>query len=109
MDDRNVAVSKERFVFVPNVFKPDSGDNDNGTFNVYGGEDVELIKSFRVVNRWGSLVHERSDFLPNDGLAAWDGKVNGEPANPSVFTWQVQILFKDGETEWMRGTVTLIR
>ncbi len=109
IDDRVVAVSKERYVFIPNVFKPDSGDSSNETLNVFGGEDVALIKSFRVVNRWGSLVHERSDFLPNDGLAAWDGKVNGQTVNPAVFAWQVQILFKDGETEWLEGTVTLVR
>ena len=109
VDDRTVAVSKERYVFIPNVFKPDSGDAANETFNVFGGEDVSVVKSFRIVNRWGSLVHERSDFLPNDGQAAWDGKVNGQPANPSVFTWQAQILFKDGELEWRKGTVTLVR
>lgn len=109
VDDRTVAVSKERFVYVPNVFKPGSGDNGNELFNVFGGEDVAMVKSFRVVNRWGGLVHERSDFLPNDGLAAWDGKVNGEPATPSVYTWQAEILFKDGIAELMRGTVTLIR
>jgi len=108
-DDRTVAVRKERYVFIPNVFKPDSGDSSNETLHVYGGEDVSLIKSFRIVNRWGSLVHERSDFLPNDSLAAWDGKVNGQTANPAVFAWQVQILFKDGETEWLEGTVTLVR
>lgn len=109
VDDRIVAVSKERYVFVPNVFKPGSGDTGNELFSVFGGEDVALVKHFRVVNRWGSLVHERTDFLPNDGLAAWDGQVNGQPANPSVFTWQAEILFKDGETEWMSGTVALVR
>ncbi|MFN0213411.1 MAG: gliding motility-associated C-terminal domain-containing protein, partial [Saprospiraceae bacterium] len=109
VDDRTVAVSKERFVFVPNVFRPDSGDNTNGSFNVFGGEDVALVKSLRVVNRWGSLVHERTDFLPNDGNASWDGKVNGQPANPAVFIWQAQILYKDGETEWRQGTVALVR
>ncbi len=109
VDDRTVTVSKERYVFVPNVFKPDSGDNENAFFNVFGGEDVASIRLFRIVNRWGSIVHERTDFLPNDGFAAWDGKVNGQPANPAVFTWQVQILFKDGETEWKSGDVTLVR
>ncbi|MFN0173971.1 MAG: hypothetical protein ACKVU0_04930 [Saprospiraceae bacterium] len=109
IDDRTVTVSKERYVFVPNVFKPELGDNTNAFFNVFGGEDVARIQLFRVINRWGSIVHERTDFLPNDSFAAWDGKVNGQPANPSVFTWQAQILFKDGETEWKSGAVTLVR
>lgn len=109
IDDRIVTVGKERFVFVPNVFKPGSEDNMNAWFNVFGGEDVARIKCFRVVNRWGSLVHERKDFAPGDNLAAWDGRVNGQDASPAVFTWQAEILFKDGETEWMEGTVSLIR
>lgn len=109
VDDRIVAVTKERFVYVPTVFSPGSGDNGNELFNIFGGEDVAKIQLFRVVNRWGSIVHERSDFLPNDGLAAWDGNINGEPANPSVFVWQAQILFKDGEAEWRSGTVTLVK
>lgn len=109
VDDRIVAVSKERFVFVPNVFKPGSGDSGNETLSIFGGEDVAQIKSFRIVNRWGNVVHERTNFLPNDGLAAWDGNVNGEPANPSVFVWEAQILFKDGQAEWQSGTVTVLR
>jgi len=108
-DDRVVAVSKERYVFVPNVFKPGSSDAGNEYFGVFGGEDVALIRSFLVVNRWGNIVHQRSDFLPNDGFAAWDGTVSGQPANPAVFTWQAEILFKDGESEWFSGTVTLVR
>ncbi|MFN0036668.1 MAG: hypothetical protein ACKVUS_16500 [Saprospiraceae bacterium] len=109
VDDRTVAVSKERFVFVPNVFKPGSGDGGDEAFTVFGGEDVSLVKSFRIVNRWGNVVHERSDFLPNDGLAAWDGKMEGELASPAVFVWEAEILFKDGESEWRNGTVTLFR
>ena len=108
-DDRTVAVEKDRHVYVPNVFTPGAGDHGNEVFTVFGGEDVTQIKVFRVLNRWGNLVHERTDFLPNDGLAAWDGRVDGQPANPAVFTWQAQILFKDGELEWQVGTVTLVR
>ncbi len=108
-DDRTVAVSKERFVFIPNVFKPGSGDNLNETFNIFGGEDVAGVQQFRIVNRWGNIVHERQNFLPNDGFAAWDGKVDGQPADPAVFTWQARILFKDGVVEWLNGTVTLVR
>lgn len=109
VDDRVVAVSKERYVFIPNVFRPGSSDSQNELFNIFGGEDVAKVELLRVVDRWGKIVHERSNFLPNDSFAAWDGNVDGQPANPAVFTWQTQILFKDGETEWLSGTVTLVR
>jgi hypothetical protein len=108
-DDRTVAVSKERFVYAPNVFKPDSEDTANARFRIYGGEDVERFMEFRILSRWGALVHERQDFLPDDESSAWDGTINGEPATPAVFTWQARILFKDGLDEWKSGTVTVVR
>jgi hypothetical protein len=109
VDDRTVAVSKERYVYVPNVFKPDGGDTGNELLQIFGGEDVSRIKLFRVANRWGKIVHQQEDFLPNDGLAAWDGKIDGQPANPAVFVWEAEILFKDGLSEWRNGTVTVVR
>lgn len=108
-DDRTVAVSKDRFVYAPDVFKPDAEDTANAQFQVFGGEDVAKFLNFRVLSRWGTLVHERTDFLPNDQSAAWDGQINGDPATPAVFTWQAQILFKDGIVEWKSGTVTVVR
>lgn len=108
-DDRTVAVSKERFLFIPNVFKPGSGDTQNELFTIFGGEDVVKIQTFRVMNRWGNLVHNRTNFLPNDGSTGWDGKVDGQPANPAVFRWEALVLFRDGEEEWHFGNVTLLR
>ncbi|HLP93790.1 MAG TPA: hypothetical protein VK168_07115 [Saprospiraceae bacterium] len=108
-DDRIVAVSKDRYVYVPEVFKPDAEDTANAHFQVFGGEDVAKIIHFRVVSRWGALVHERNDYMPGDESSAWDGTINGEPATPAVFTWQARILFKDGVDEWRSGTVTVVR
>jgi hypothetical protein len=108
-DERQVAVTTERYVYVPNVFKPSSASDGNDLFGVVAGEDVEQVKMLRVVNRWGEIVHERANFAPNDPTATWDGKVSGQPAPPAVFVWQAQILFKDGDSEWRTGTVTLVR
>jgi len=37
------------------------------------------------------------------------GLMGYKPTSPAVFTWQAQILFKDGEAEWQAGSVTLVR
>jgi hypothetical protein len=109
VDEREVLVSKERYVFVPNVLSPNSADFANTAVTVFGGEDVQLVKWFRIANRWGNIVHQRQQFLPNDGFAAWDGTYDGKPVNPAVFVWEAEILFKDGESEWFSGTVTVVR
>lgn len=109
-DDRLVVVTKERYVYMPNVFEPDnSDDSGNNYFTVFGGEDVQLVKSLRVFNRWGKAVFENFDFNPNEPLEGWDGKIKGDKAEPAVFVYIVEVEFKDGETMQYRGDVTLLR
>ncbi|GAB4497219.1 MAG: hypothetical protein OHK0019_30430 [Saprospiraceae bacterium] len=110
-DDRLVVVTKERYVYVPNVFEPDNSASDSGNnyFTVFGGEDVERVKSLRVFNRWGKAVFEKFDFSPNEPLEGWDGKIKDEMAQPAVFIYIAEVLFKDGETQQFRGDVTLVR
>ncbi len=107
-DSRIVIVDKTRYVYIPNVFNPESSGNNN-LFMIFGGEDVVEIKSFRVYDRWGNAVHEYFNFPPNSIDAAWDGTIRGEKANPAVFVYYAEILFKDGETVLYKGDVTLLR
>ncbi len=107
-DDRLVIVDKTRLVYIPNIFYPESQDN-NSLFMIFGGEDVEEIKSFQVFDRWGALVHEYYNFKPNDVNSAWNGTVRGDKATPAVFVYYAEILFKDGETIIYKGDVTLYR
>ncbi len=108
--DRIVSVDKERHVFVPNVFAPDSQSDGNEMFTVYGGDDVERVEWLRVFDRWGQLVFANTGgFGPNDPQAGWNGTVGGDKASPDVFVWQAAVLYKDGETETRTGNVTLVR
>ncbi|MEO6759888.1 MAG: hypothetical protein ABIO24_10585, partial [Saprospiraceae bacterium] len=104
-DDRTIVVDKTRFVYIPNIFDPES--TDNNLFMIFGGEDVVRIKSFQVFDRWGEVVHEYFDFLPNDVASAWDGRIRGKIAVPAVFVYYAEIEFKDGETELYKGDVLL--
>ncbi|MBK7939394.1 MAG: gliding motility-associated C-terminal domain-containing protein [Lewinellaceae bacterium] len=107
-DDRLVIVDKTRYVYIPNIFYPESLDN-NAIFMIFGGDDVEKIKSFQVFDRWGALVHEYYDFFPNDVSSGWNGTVRGDKATPAVFVYYAEILFKDGELIIYKGDVTLHR
>jgi len=106
-DMRLVIVDKTRYVYIPNIFDPAS--NDNNIFMIFGGEDVVKIKTFQVFDRWGDMVHEFYDFFPNTPSSGWDGKVKGQLANPAVFVYYAEILFKDGETVLFKGDVLLQR
>jgi gliding motility-associated-like protein len=106
-DSRTIRVDRERWVYIPNAFNPDS--DNNSLLTVFGGEDVQEIKVFRIFDRWGNNLFERRAFQANDGANGWDGRYKGAMMNPAVFVYYVEILFVDGKTEVYKGDVTLIR
>ncbi|MEO7310482.1 MAG: PKD domain-containing protein, partial [Chitinophagaceae bacterium] len=67
-------------VFIPNAFSPD-GDGINDILMVRA-KGIAQVKYFRIFNRWGQLVFERSNFGANDPQQGWDGKIKGAIANP---------------------------
>jgi len=96
-------------VYIPNIFSPNN-DGSNDILFVSGGADIESIRSFSIFNRWGELVFEQIDLLPNMPSAGWDGTTrNGQLLNPAVFVYMIEIRFTDGETEVFSGDVVLMR
>jgi len=77
------------------------------TFSTCKG--VKLIKSFRIFNRWGGTVHESFDFPPNDPDYGWNGKLNNQDLNPSVFVYSLEVEFEDGSINVYKGDFMLIR
>jgi hypothetical protein len=108
-DTRRIIVDRTRRVYVPNVFHANSSGELNSILPVFGGNDVRIIKSWNIYDRWGSLVHTYDNFKPGDLNAAWNGKINGKEADQAVFVYALEVIFKDGETELFTGDVTLIR
>jgi len=102
-----IFVDTRRHVYVPNIFDPLS--SETGVVTVYGGNDVARVESFQVFDRWGNLVFEQNDFLPNDESKGWDGRFGSKMAEPAVFVWKAVVLFKDGFKELFSGDVTLVR
>ncbi len=109
-DSRLVRVDKTRFVYIPNVFRPDVG-GENGIFFISARypRHVVNIRSFRIFDRWGSAVFERYDFAPNDPALGWDGMVRGSRALPGVYVYYAEVEFADGEVVLYKGDVTLVR
>jgi len=104
-----VQVLKNYQVFVPSAFSP-NGDGHNDLFFVNAQtEQVQAIRSFQVINRWGDLIYEAHNFPPNDPQYGWDGSFNGQMLTNQVFAYFVEVQFIDGEVEIFKGDVTLIR
>ncbi|MBK6391918.1 MAG: gliding motility-associated C-terminal domain-containing protein [Saprospiraceae bacterium] len=76
---------------------------------VYGGSQVSKINYFRIFNRFGDLVFEATDFLPNDTGYAWDGLLKGADAAPGVYIYVAEVSFADRSVRVVKGDITLVR
>ena len=107
-DEVRVTVVKKRACYVPTAFSP-NGDQNNDFFTIFAGVEVSRIKSMKVFDRWGAMMYEAADFLPNDAGKGWDGYFRGQRLNPGVFVYFIEVEFKDGVTEMLKGDVTLLK
>ena len=102
--DIRISVDKLRNVYAPNIFSPNN-DFVNDTFVLTGGQEVEQISNTKIYDRWGALVY--SSFGEN--LVQWDGNYQGQPAIESSYVWTAEVLFIDGATAQLKGTLSLVR
>lgn len=107
-DDIRIQVKKNRAVYIPNAFSPNA-DGYNDVFMIYAGKAVESIEYFQVFDRWGNLLFERQQFLPNDIAHAWDGEFLNQTLSTGTYLYQAQINFIDGQQQAYSGTIQLLR
>ncbi|MRG48212.1 PKD domain-containing protein [Chitinophaga sp. SYP-B3965] len=93
--------------FIPNTFSP-NGDGQNDLFYVRG-KGISGIKSFKIFNRWGQMVFERSNCNTDDPGCGWDGKFGGVLLNPDVYIYYVEMTCDSNEPLLVKGNVTLLR
>ena len=72
------------------------------------GSGLFRIKTMRLFNRWGEVVYEKSNFMPNDASAGWDGTYRGQKLNTDVFVYTVEIICDNSSTLIFKGNVALI-
>ena len=94
-------------VFIPNAFVPQGNIPENKILMVRAS-GIGTIKSFRVFNRWGKMVFERSNFPPNTPGFGWDGRVNGKMADTGVYIYTVDVICENGVPYSYKGNVTLL-
>lgn len=104
-----VTLSHDVDVYIPTAFSP-NGDRFNDFFTVYANENqVKMVRSLLIFDRWGNQLFNASDFLPNDERSGWDGYVKGELANAGVFIYVATLQLRDGTDKIEKGQILLIR
>jgi gliding motility-associated-like protein len=94
-------------VFIPNAFTPD-GDGFNDILMVRS-QGVLTVKFFRIFNRWGELIFEKSNFSPNDPRYGWDGRIRGVIGGPDVFVYTCEVMCENGTSFTYKGNVSIIK
>ncbi|MCC7244699.1 MAG: choice-of-anchor L domain-containing protein [Saprospiraceae bacterium] len=109
-DRTTIEVDQTPLIYIPNAFTPDhsKGGNDLVYISAKIGQ-VKRVKSFQIFNRWGEMVFQRLNFLPNDPQFGWDGNHKGKPLNPAVFGYWAEIELINGQSLQFEGDITLIR
>ena len=96
------------YIFLPNAFSP-NGDLLHDNFYLQGS-GLTNVNSFAVFDRWGVLLFESLNTLPNNEMNGWDGRSkNGERCNEGVYIYRYEVQCSNGDRVQGSGNVTLIR
>lgn len=98
---------KPDLIYVPTAFSP-NGDLINDRLLVYASQNVR-VSTFRVFDRWGELVFQKTDPNPNQESDGWDGSFRGKPASQDLFVWMAEIVLDDGTKKIFAGETLLLR
>ena len=71
---------------------------------------MEVIDFLRIFDRWGNMVHEETNLVPQiGGAGSWDGKKDNQKLEAGVYVYVLQVRFLgDPVPIIQKGDVTLI-
>ena len=95
-------------VFVPNIFKPGTRDN-NSTFYPQSKANLGTLDKLSIYDRWGTLVYSTTEQALNDPSIGWDGTYNGSVVEQGVYIYAMEITTLDGEKKVIAGDITVVR
>jgi len=104
-----IEVVDDRKVYLPNTFSP-NGDGFNDFFTVFAKENsVQVVEEFLIFDRWGNLIFQNENFLPNELQNGWNGKFDGRELSPGVYVYTTTIRFADENVLRYSGDVTILK
>ncbi len=109
-DDILLKIAETPYIYIPSAFTPND-DGINDVLTVYADENrVKMINKFALFNRWGNMVFEKNNFLPNDEQNGWKGDFNNKTQlSNEIFVYFIEIELHNGQKIVLSGDTTLIR
>lgn len=107
-DDIGVNVNTNNKTYAPTVFSPDAPWPNNRFFLSADRGTARIVRMF-VADRWGEVMYDKSDFLPDLPDEGWDGMFRGQIAPVATYMFYAEMERIDGTTYIKSGTVTLVR
>ncbi|MBK6931557.1 MAG: gliding motility-associated C-terminal domain-containing protein [Saprospirales bacterium] len=102
-----ITVFRDRRIFIPNILKP-GASGENGSFTVYCGPEVQLIRFLRIYNRWGECLFDKQNFAPNLPALGWQGTFQGQTVPPGAYLYVTEVELPDGSRELLSGNITVM-
>jgi len=94
-------------MYIPNIIYPSNGGED-AVFRVFGDDNIDLIESISIHDRWGNTVFEVIDAQPEDARATWDGSYDGQPLNSGVYIYRIELLLNNGRKMDQMGSISIV-
>lgn len=108
-DSLLIEVIEVRKAYFPNIFSPNN-DGINDVFTLFGDiPNVQMVEDLKVFDRWGSLIFDAANFLPNDIQNGWNGTFNGKALPMGIYVYTARVRFVDDEIFRYSGDVFLIK
>lgn len=105
-----IRVNDEPNIYIPNAFSPWHENGENDVVLIFAKtSQVKQVNSFQIYDRWGTMVFQDRNFMPNDPRHGWDGYFHGKLMNPAVFVYFAEIELIDGRRLLYKGDITLVR
>jgi gliding motility-associated-like protein len=103
-----VLVKNQVDIYVPNVFSP-NGDGLNDFWTVQTGVQGLSLHSLYIFDRWGDQLYGLEEPIPVNEWSGWDGSFRGDPVNPGVFVYFLEVQLPNGEIVLKKGDMTVVR
>lgn len=101
-------LSGTTYMYIPNVFAPDSDHPDNSEFKPFFQPNLTILTyKFEIFDRWGNNM-----FSTDQPDLGWRGSFRADDMKPAVFVWYIKtrILFCGRERDLQfEGDVTVVR
>lgn len=107
-DEIRIFVANEDRVYAPNVFNPDA-PSPNNRFFISTDNDVAIVRRMLIADRWGGILFDKNDLIPDDPMQGWDGTWRGKTVQVGVYTYWMELERMDGTRFEKAGTISVVR